>query len=287
MKILFISHYCPPHIGGVEKHVESISKVLKKNGHKVVVIAKDHPLKYPDIKFVGLIKIWVELFKLRKVIKDSDVIHIHDVFIWYLPFRFLYPNKKVYITFHGGRQDFPSVPFKYKFFLKIAHKLTDGSIAVGGYIGKYFQIKPNAVIYGGVSKNKPTRVKNKIKNSIVWLGRLDKESDLPQFLDWLKNEKRKYKVVFVGDGDMKKECSKFGEVVGFVKDPKAYISKPEIVVPVGYLSYLEAKQAEATVMTFPKTSMKKDYWRGIEKLSIVPTWESVVDVYLKLWGTTD
>lgn len=283
MKILFISHYCSPHIGGVEKHIEEISKRLRRLGHKVTVIAKDHPIKYPNIKILGLLRIWLELFKLRKTIKESDIVHIHDVFLWYLPFKLLIPRKKVFMTFHGGQDVWP-VSLKHKILYKLAEKLTKGSIAVGGFIEKHYQVKPKYVIYGGVDSDIKPPITSHRPPGIVWIGRLDKNTGILEFLSWLKNNKRKLKVIFLGDGELRAECEKFGKVVGFVKNPTPYLKKAEIVVPVGYLSYLEAKQVGAKIKTFANTPIKKDYWRGIKKLNSIPIWDDVVNVYLKLWN---
>ena len=42
MNILFFSRLFYPHIGGVEKHVLEISKILIKKGHKIVVVTEQH-----------------------------------------------------------------------------------------------------------------------------------------------------------------------------------------------------------------------------------------------------
>lgn len=283
MNILFISHYSFPHIGGVEKHIDEISKILKKQGNNVSVISETNNVSYPHIKFLGLLKIWLEIFKLRKKIENADIVHIHDVFVWYLPFRFIYPKKKVYITFHGGQDIWP-IPFKNKLMVKLAAKLTNGNICVGDFIPKYFDIKTDKVIYGAVKKINTKKKNLKLKNSIVWLGRLDKNTDLPGFLSYLKNNKKNLKVVFVGDGELKFECEEFGKVTGFVKDTSNYLKKAETVVPVGYLSYLEAKNYNCKIKTFPTTPIKKDYWKGIEKVKNIPIWEDIVKIYLNLWN---
>src|SRR5688572_1794555 len=123
MKILFLSHYFHPHIGGVEKHTLEVAKNLIAKGHKVTVLTEkyDKDLKetetinkiqivrfsYPHFKFLGLFSIWFWLFRNKKLIQAADIIHCHDVFIWYLPFRFLYPNKKIYTTLHGWEGKWP------------------------------------------------------------------------------------------------------------------------------------------------------------------------------------
>ena len=148
MKILFISHYAWPHVGGVEKHVERVTSELYKKGHEVKIISEED-IKFPHIKFCGLLYIWFWLFKNRKLIENADVVHVHDVFIWYLPFRFLYPGKKVFTTFHGWEGHYP-IPFFNILQKRIASKLSWGTIAVGKYIEKYYGIKVDKIIYGGV-----------------------------------------------------------------------------------------------------------------------------------------
>lgn len=164
MKILFISSFFFPHIGGVEKHVYELSKNLRSKGEEVTVITEkfDQKLKnkedvgginvvrilYPHTRFLGLFLIWFEIFKNRKLIIDADIVHIHDVFIWYLPFRVFYPNKKVFTTFHGWEGVWP-IPWGNIIQKRIAAKLSTGTIAVGKYIEKYYGIKADKIMYGG------------------------------------------------------------------------------------------------------------------------------------------
>ncbi len=123
MQILMLSRFYFPHVGGVEKHIHEISKRLTKKGHKIEVIR----VNYPKIKFIGLFVIWFQFIKQIRLIRKSDIVHIHDVFIWYLPFRLLFPRKKVFITHHGGQAVFP-IPIKEIFIKRLASKLSNGTI---------------------------------------------------------------------------------------------------------------------------------------------------------------
>lgn len=266
MKILFLSKYPTTHIGGVERHVREVGFRVQGSGHSLKTITEEQ-IKQPKIKYFGLLYIWYWLFKNRKLITDSDLVHIHDVFIWYLPFRFLYPRKKVYITFHGWEGKFP--PTAWSIFNKrIANKLTNGSIAVGKYIEKWYGIKADYIIHGGINT---TSLKlygaQKLKNTIIWLGRQDADTGINEFKKWLSVQKVNYKVTYVTN----------------VKNPEKYLKTAEFCVPSGYLSYLEAKNMGCKIMTFANNPLKEDYWNEIKKLKSIPTWDDVVDVYLKLW----
>ena len=63
-------------------------------------------------------------------------------------FRFIFPKKKVYITFHGWEGKWP-LPMWAILNKRIANFLCNGSIAVGIYIEKWYGIKlhtPHTVV---------------------------------------------------------------------------------------------------------------------------------------------
>lgn len=263
MNILFISKHKYPHIGGVEKHIKEVGSRLENLGHNIKLISEED-IQQPHVKFIGLIYIWYWFFKNLNLIKNADIIHIHDVFIWYIPFRFIFPNKKVYITFHGWEGKYP-IPFWNILNKKIANKLTNGSIAVGKYIEKYYGVKSNCIIYGGVNPKIKNNTK-KIKNTIVWLGRQDEDTGIKEFKNWLiKNPKLKVKYV------------------SNIPNPEKYLINADCCVPSGYLSYLEAMSYGCKIITFANNPLKEGYWNEIKKLKNIPSWDDVVSVYLKLW----
>ena len=290
MNILFLAQHKWPHAGGVERHVQEISLSLRKKGHKVAIISSED-IKYPHIKFLGLFYIWFWLFKNRKLIDTNELIHCHDVFIWYLPFRFLYPNKPVFTTFHGWEGVYP-IPFKNILFKRLADKLSRGSIAVGKYIEKYYGIKVDKVIYGSVPLLRYNGTKE--KGGIVFVGRLEKDTGVLDFIKWLKGKgKRRLvnqdfgkrsKVDFVGDGTLRKKCEKYGTVHGFT-DPKPFYQKAEICIPGGYLSYIEAKAYGCKIKVFPNNPLKKDYWNEIMQVKKFPNWDKIADEYINLYNS--
>ena len=150
MNVLFLTRLYHPHVGGVEKHLMEITNRLVKKGYNFSIIAqkydpslssretekngnKIYRIFYPKIKLVGLLKTWFEIWKLRDIISEADIVHVHDVFIWYLPLRFLYPDKPIYTTFHGWEGKYP-ISFFNKFQKRLAYNLSKKTIAVGEYI---------------------------------------------------------------------------------------------------------------------------------------------------------
>ncbi|MEK7550909.1 MAG: glycosyltransferase [Patescibacteria group bacterium] len=265
MKILFLAQHKWPHIGGVEKHIRAVSEELRKKNYDVKIISEED-IKYPKIKFLGLLYIWFWLFKNRNLITGSHLVHIHDVFVWYLPFRFLYPRKPVFTTFHGWEGVYP-IPWKNIFLKRIANRLSWASIVIGKYIEKYYGIKANRIMYGGTrQKALGTR---KIKNMIVWLGRQDKDTGINEFKKWIKKQNKKYLVTYVSNE----------------LNPEKYLRKAEYCVPGGYLSYIEAKSYGSKIMTFANNPLKEDYWNEIRLVKNFPTWGKVADEYINLYNS--
>jgi hypothetical protein len=265
MKILFIAKHKWPRVGGVERHLKATSSKLYALGYNITTISEED-IKPPHTKYFGLLYIWYWLFKNRELITRSDLVHIHDVFIWYLPFRFLYPIKKVYITFHGWEGVYP-IPLWNILNKKIANYLCNGSIAVGKYIEKYYKIKCNFIIHGAVTSLRQGYDRQaKIKNTIVWLGRQDRDTGYFEFLEWLEKHP-KFKVKYVTNDP----------------NPEKYLKTAEYCVPSGYLSYLESLNYGCKILTFANNPLKEDYWKEVKLLKTIPTWDEVVKIYLKLW----
>ena len=251
MNILFLTRFYNPHIGGVETHVERVSERLINRGYKVTVITtkfrKDLPSQenlnrvsvkrffQPKVKYVGLLYTWLWLIKNIGLIKKSDIVHCHDVFIWYLPFKFLLPRKKVFTTFHGWEGVYP-IGQKNILLKKMALRFSDGNIIMGEYLEKHYGIKGDVVSYGAVDL--PKKFLKKKKRLIVYLGRLDDDTGLTVFLKTFP-KLRGFQVEFCGDGPLRGECEKYGYVHGFI-DPKDFLTKATFCLAGGFLSTLQA-----------------------------------------------
>lgn len=310
MKALFLTRLYYPHTGGVEKHVCEVSKNLKLKGKSVKILTEKYNgnlkdketidgvevirFHYPKIKFLGLFSIWFYLLKNINLIREIDVVHAHDVSIWYLPFRFLFPKKPFYSTFHGWEGVYP-IPLKNILIRRLSAFISWKNICVGNYIEKYYGIKANIITYGAEDTTLiyiNVVEKRKINNKkIVYVGRLEADTGLLKFLKWL-DENKDYKVEFCGDGSLKNLARKYGKVYGFI-DPKYYLRKANICVPGGYLSALEALAAGCKLKLFWDNPLKRDYWKmspfikeDARKWMVNQTWDELTDQYLNLWGVS-
>lgn len=341
MKILFFCRFFLPHIGGVEKHVMEISKLLIKKKYKITVVAEKHEKNLKDFEIIngaevyripilnqGWLKkfeIWGWLLKHIELIEKADIVHAHDVFFWYLPFKFLFPFKKIFTTFHGY-EDYP-ISRKAIFQRKIAEVLSNGNICVGDFIKKWYGTKPTYTLYGGVRiSDFQFPISNKIKKeSAVFIGRLDEQTGIKTYASAVKIIRKKipdFTFEIIGDGKFRKEIEKDFKVLGFQNNSEKYLPNYNFAFVSRYLSILEAMAAKRLIFAVYDNPLKEDYLRMTpfskfiiicnspleliskisfylnhtkEKNKIVEsafnwakknTWNEMTNTYLRLWKKT-
>lgn len=335
MKILFLTRRFYPDIGGVEKHVLEVSNRLVARGHQITVISENyHSIDQSDTKHIkskqavksgqstyferGRIKIyrlnvgannrfkkfriWLGMLGVAREIRDADVVHCHDVFFWYLPFRFLFPEKKVFTTFHGY-EDFP-VKKKEIFIRKLSEFLSHGTICIGSFIKKWYRTNPDYITYGGVDFERKIKKINAPK--AIFFGRLDDKTDvriylkaatlikakIPNFslevinddpivtkrllefryafvsgyLSILESLAARKMVFAVYDNPLKKdylEMTTFKSFINICQNPKELASKVQYFYSNKYIEQQQVKQGYKWVKS--------------------QSWDKVADIYLKLW----
>jgi len=272
MNILFLSRRFYPDIGGVEKHVFEISKILIEKGNNVTVLTESEgkEMNLAGMKIIRLpkiedswfkkFKIWIWFIKNIEIIKSAEVVHAHDVFYWYLPFKFMFLSKKCFITFHG----YENYPIKKRAIIvrKISEKLSDGNIIVGDFIKKWYKTQPNYVIYGGT--NIPENTSEAIqKKSAVFIGRLDYHTgilDYAKSIELVREKIPDFKFTIVGDGEELKRLKKF-KPLGAKKEVSKYLSSNNYAFVSRYLSILEALAHKRLVFALYDNPVKEDYLR--------------------------
>ncbi|NCN87486.1 MAG: glycosyltransferase family 4 protein [Candidatus Pacebacteria bacterium] len=297
-KILHLTKYYSPHIGGVETHLKEINKILIKQGYQVTVICSQSNdqesleevidkvrviripinsllpklfIKNPLGKFLLKIKVWTWIAQHSKLLLQADIIQIHDVMWWIWPL-YMAVYYKTFLTFHGWEGKYPvrTIDKYHRYFNSLGAKKT---IHAGDFISQFYLDKPNFVIYGGVNmplenrKNDHNQKEHlgdilSSKSQIVFLGRLEFENEIEKYLQLFKIIKEKYpqiKITFVGDGSFRKECLEFGQVTGYIDNPNSYLKNADLVCASSYLSILEAQSYGKVVCSFYSNPLKKAY----------------------------
>ena len=284
-KILFFCRLFYPHIGGVEKHVLEISKRLVAKGFEVTVLTENFDSLPEQDKIEGIkifrvkagregrlkkFRVWLNLLKYVGLIASSDIVHCHDIFFWYLPFRFIFFSKPVFTTFHGNEGN--EIPTKKSIFMhKIAEKLSSGNICVGDYLQKWYGTKPDITTYGAVNIPKNNRSnKRKSVKSALYIGRLEEEAGIMiylQALKILKDKKVNLKLTVLGDGSQGKIAKEYAkknnldvEFKGFVSEVYKYLPNFDIVFSGRYLGVMESFVFKKFVFVVYNNAIKKDYF---------------------------
>ncbi len=340
IKILQITPFYTPHLGGVETHVKAINHELIKQGYQVSVLTQRHRHDLPtqevidgvkvtrlDIeseplnKLIEKLVIWRQMARQARLLLEADIIQVHDVYWWLLPLLPLFWSK-IYLTFHGWEGQFP-VPLSHQITRQWWSKLALKTVHVGRYIQDFYGDKPDLVIYGGTSLRRSWFQKTKSRQlQIVFVGRLEAENDLEQYLALAKilSSILDVKITWVGDGSYKAECQKFGVVTGMIKNPASYTAAADLVWSASYLSILAAQAQGKIVAAFYSHQLKERYlksypgskymligchpvqlaWQILQLLTkpIVlktysnhaqrwarqQTWQKIADQYQQLWG---
>jgi len=308
MKVVFFARLFYPHIGGVEKHVLEISKRLIQEGHEVTVITEQPPeshsvgkqSKSSSARQVGEIdgvkiirfnpgkndwfkkfRVWKELWEKRAYIKSADIVHCHDVFFWYLPFRFIYFTKKIFTTFHGYEGN--KIPGRKAIAMhRIAEVLSKGNICVGNFYKKWYGTKPTFVTYGAVDFKNIEKYKTrlpksgtggqdekKINKKIIFFGRLENETGIMKYLEALKILKNKgidLELDVYGEGSLSEAVNKFKKENNlrirskrFISNIESVLNNYEYVFCSRYLSILESIAFGKPVFAEYENTIKKDY----------------------------
>lgn len=323
MTVVFLTRFFWPHVGGVERHVLEVGQELVKLGHQITVITLKHETKlaneqtYRGLKIIRLPYsdskwgIWRSLWQHRKVLKDVAVTHCHDVFFWYLPFRFFWPKKPVFTTFHGWEGVYP-VPKKNILAHRLAEKLSRGNICIGDYLPIHYGTKADFISYGAITFSYSDRAMKALRE-IIFIGRLEKENAIEEYLAAIKLIRRKYRlpVTFVGDGQYRRQVARLGRVTGMVANIKPYLNRPAAILAASYLTIWEALAANRPVFSLYQNQLKKDYLEKFPAASAIyisgsaegllkqfeqarknqlpidrligNSWEQVAAIYLKLW----
>jgi glycosyltransferase involved in cell wall biosynthesis len=296
MSILFLTRSYHPNIGGVEKHIEKISEVLLKQGHEITIISEtpsmsdsndyqsnsstDNLIVNKNIRIIYIkagkhdwfkkFRIWKELIFKFALILQADIVHAHDVYFWYLPFRFLLPFKKSFVTFHGYEGN--RLPTRRSIFMhKISEVLSNGNICIGKFLVKWYGTDADIISYGAVDKRylKQNGKFNAKYKKGLYIGRLELETGILEYLKAikvLKDKGIKVSVDVLGEGSLGNAAREFARVNDLPISFRGFIQNVEKILPEysfafvsRYLGILEALAFRLPIIAHYNNAIKKDY----------------------------
>jgi glycosyltransferase involved in cell wall biosynthesis len=248
MKIIQVTPYFYPHLGGVESHVYTISKELVDRGHNVSVFTSKVPIHAKDEEYldgirVNRIKPIFNLFttpvmpklKNKLIAQQADVVHAHvppPFSEYYAASACKYNKLPFALTYHCDLEipnllSRPVVAFYRRTFGAYAIRNSDRIIvhtesyaATSRSVWKYEPtIIPSAI---DIDRFQPKdlsskiRKKHKLGNSkiVLYLGRLKFHKGLEYLIESAKFTDSDIKYLIVGEGDYENQLREIVDNLG-------------------------------------------------------------------------
>ncbi|MFQ5904223.1 MAG: glycosyltransferase family 4 protein, partial [Candidatus Binatia bacterium] len=230
MRIAFIGQKgIPAHFGGIEFHVDELSRQLVRRGHHVSTYVRSWytPRELTTYEGVRLIHTPTIRTKhldaalhsltssLHSLVQDYDIVHYHALgpsFFAWLP---RLPGRRVVVTIHALDWQRPKWGKGAKAFLKMTERtaihLSDSTIVVSRSLERYFKSKygrsvhyiPNGV---NIPPSSPPRLIAesyglKGKDYILFLGRLVPEKRVDWLIRAFRRTTTQSRLVIAGNDD--------------------------------------------------------------------------------------
>jgi glycosyltransferase involved in cell wall biosynthesis len=230
MRIAFIGQKgIPSKFGGVEKHVEDLSRRLAGGGHEVIVYTRPNYTdpamrEYQGVKLISLPSIGTKhldaithTFRaiLDVAFREVDLIHFHSIgpssLIWLA--KLLKPNTPVIATFHAQCYYHQKWGYFARAYLKFSElvccKLADRTVAVSKTLQRYaferygesIEYVPNGVEFFSVAgSDRLAGWGLEVDGYIVAVSRLVRHKGLHYLIQAYKDLSTEKKLVIIGDG---------------------------------------------------------------------------------------
>lgn len=301
--IIFAPSFYPNH-GGVEKHLENVVKILKKNKYDVTTFvryAKGFPIhnKFLGTDVIRMPKntnritlfLW---FLKNKHLFDGAIVHSHDYFP--MPIRKLLKKNRWVHTFHGY-EGYPLDPLAIASRKQVSNSV-DYTFCVGKFIEKWYGTKCNEVIWGAAEK--PKSINKDIKYDFIFYGRFEEDTGFEKYIrafKIIKSTKPKAKMLVVGWGsrhDWAVSYSKKYDLGIEFRSPVSNIypnlAQAKIAFVSGYQAIIESGLMKKSIVAYYDTPIKKDYLEMhplASSLNIVNSIDGISQKALDLMNNSD
>ncbi len=279
MKLIHITFHFYPHIGGIEKHVQKVIKLLDARGHEVIVITADFTGKLAPEELYGNVRVMrfpatrsplrVKFWFMRQglLLRSADAVHVHTSHLFDFLNQWITPSRRLVYTAHGWGGKYP-IPQESILTTQRCVSRVAKLVCVGEFIGKWNDVRPDVVTYGAVEVSN-VRLSKKCSGQICMLGRLANDTGSVVFAQGIRMYAEKFdsvKVVVCGDGTLTKDIQNLldhpkidMEFRGFVENAEEAVAASPVTMTSGYLGILEALALGSIVLSVADNPVKEDY----------------------------
>jgi glycosyltransferase involved in cell wall biosynthesis len=283
MKILMISENYLPTVGGVTRHVSSLSRQLVSRGHEVNIFCSNRlrpkRLTIDHLEGVRVFRFPLAAERFHAALQDHkqlfskvDIIHVHD---FHPCLRYIFPvcaempNLPVFVTFHGHEGRFPVDP-NIRRLRQACWKLALGTVNAGRFIEEWYDTPADLTLYGGIDGELLTDSAKLPDNyEFVFTGRLEEDNPIEIYLralQLLQEQGIPVSFTVCGGGSKESAIRQLAESLEFpVKmiaqtyEVACLRNQARFIFAGGYLSILEAFAAGRVAFTAYHTPGRKSY----------------------------
>jgi len=290
VRVLMLAPSYEPATGGVERVVAGLGRALTARGVEVTIVtpqvrgapldeatAAGRVLRVPppagrDRAGNGDVRRW--LARRRDDLGPLDAVHAHDYVTavsWLLPNRWRFRGVPWFVTFHGY-EGYP-VALRDKLLRRLANRLAQGSIAVGGFIPGWYGTRCDVVNYGAADTvADPAPAPAADPGEVAFLGRLAPDTGLDTVLRGLAllPSAERPRLTVLGEGELRPAMESLAaelgieaRFAGWQAEPWAQVPSGAAVVVTGYLSVLETWSRGHPAMAVYADPLREDYYRSL------------------------
>lgn len=239
---------------------------------------------------------WRQIWAKRALLRDADLIHIHDLAWWLYPFLPLLKwwRKPLFITFHGyERNQGPTRRAVWQ--RRWIESWVDGSICIGAFMKTWYRAKSNLVSYGAIDLT--PALKSEVAQlpppSALFLGRLAEDTAILHYLEALTLMPTPCPLHVYGEGPLLARARAFVAqhhlpVTFHPSSSRArqFIPRARWVFASQYLAILEAMEAGRLVVALASHPFKRDYLKTHPQASAMILASSAADLVTQLEALT-
>ncbi len=279
MRIVHLCRRYYPDQGGVETHVSQVAMELGKRGHTQSVLTLSNgsdnqhegiavfriPTRNSDASLNYKFTVWKGVWKHFHLLKQADVIQVHDVFWWLLPFLYLLSRSKIFTTFHGYEPPGPPTQMQ-RFWHMFANYFSHRTLGIGSIHDRWYGVHTDENSFGAVDTIVYSRssVRKDTKGRVMFLGRLSSDIGIMQYLQAISLKPMPTDVY--GEGDQLEMVKQFVrkhrlpvKLMGNIPNAARLIIRYDVVLASSYLAIMEALSVGKPVIAFYDSPLKRDY----------------------------
>lgn len=289
LRIVWLAKAAAPDVGGVQKYVYEVARILAGDGHHFTLMAGDrsgrlakrdtcegiHIRRFPTGR--SATRLTASLWRNLDAFLTADVIHVSDLEIlelYHATLGWLLGPRPVFLTRHGMSGRFP-LPAGECLRARRAALLAWGTVDDGAFIEKRLGVAPDVIINPGLrpTADELPRSPEPEPRTAVFLGRLEPDTGIELYLQSLAFLRERdgihLRLDVYGEGTLKSRLAAWARarrlpVVWHPARPRGQmlLHQGQLAFVSGRMAIFEAMARRRPVIAAYPNPLKRDYICG-------------------------